>query len=224
MLSKLWRRRERPLAWRRRIKVWAKRLYHLPALFRMALRVAVLRRRGARIGALAFIGQLRIEGSPARLTIGEEASLGRCEIALHADVTIGRRAVVNDGAVLLTASHCLRDPGWGLKPAPICIGDYAWIAHSAIILPGVSVGRGAVVGAGAVVRKDIPAYAVALGNPASILPERRMKRLEYSPARLAALFEALLGQPPHSSLALETDVAGSPHPGISAVSTKAEIG
>lgn len=224
MFSTLWRRRERPVAWRRRVKVWAKRLFHLPALLRLALRIAGLRLRGAQIGPLAFVGQVRIEGCPARLAIGEEASLGRCEIALYADVTIGRRVVVNDGAVLLTGSHSLRDPVWGLRPAPISIEDYAWIAHSALILPGVSIGRGAVVGAGAVVRKDVPAYAVAIGNPAFILPNRRLTTLEYSPARLAALFEAWLGQPLRSASTVETDVADCVDLSISGVPTKLEVG
>jgi maltose O-acetyltransferase len=209
MFGSFWRRRQKPVTWRRRIKVWAKRLYHAPALLRMAWRVAMLRRRGAQIGALAFIGDVRIEGSPAKLKVGEEASLGRCEIALHADVTIGRRAVINDGAVLLTATHSLRDPRWGLRRAPIRIGDYAWIAQGAILLPGVSVGPGAVVGAGAVVREDVPAYALAIGNPAAITPNRRITQLEYSPVGLTALFEAWLGQPDVPSPSVETAGADS---------------
>ena len=63
---------------------------------------------------------------------------------------------INDGAVLLTATHSLTDPAWSLTIDPIEIGAYAWIAMNAIILPGVSIGQGAVVGAGAVVRRNVP--------------------------------------------------------------------
>lgn len=52
------------------------------------------------------------------------------------------------------------------------IGHDVWIGHGAIVLPGRRIGTGAVVGAGSVVTKDIPAYAVAVGNPARILRQR----------------------------------------------------
>ena len=55
---------------------------------------------------------------------------------------------------------------------PVCIGKYVWIGAKVIILPGVSIGDGAVVGAGSVVTKDIPFGAVAGGNPARILKYR----------------------------------------------------
>ena len=50
--------------------------------------------------------------------------------------------------------------------APIHIGDDCWIAHGAVIEPGVTVGKGSVVAAGAVVTKDVPELSLALGNPA----------------------------------------------------------
>lgn len=211
------------MTWRRRVKVWAKRLYHSPALLRMAWRVAMLRRYGARIGSLAVIGNVTIQGSPAKLEIGEEAALGRCEIALHAEVTIGRCAVINDGAVLLTASHGLRDPRWGLRRAPIRIGDYAWIAQGAILLPGVSVGHGAVVGAGAVVREDVPAYALAIGNPAAIASNRRISQLEYSPAILTALFEAWLGQPQFSPPPMEATAEDNLDSGVASACSRVKV-
>ena len=119
--------------------------------------------------------------------------MGRCEIALHDKVTIGRRVVINDGALVLTASHSLRDPAWHHKKAPIVIGDYAEIASNAIVLPGVTIGRGAVVGAGAVVREDVPDYGVVVGNPARLMPNQRTRELNYSPVMLNAPFEAWVG-------------------------------
>ena len=53
------------------------------------------------------------------------------------------------------------------------IGDHVWIAYRAVILPGVTIGDGCVIGAGAVVAKDLPEYSVAVGNPAKPLRDRR---------------------------------------------------
>lgn len=195
----LWRNREQPASFRRWGMVWLKRIYHLLATSLLLLRPALLRRKGANIGRLVVLGKSRIQGDWAGLTIGAETSLGRCEIALHDKVHIGRRVVINDGALVLTTSHCLRDPAWRHKKAPIAIGDYAWIASNAIILPGVTIGHGAVVGAGAVVREDVPDYGVVIGNPARLMPNERVHDLGYSPVMLNAPFEAWVGRQPYAS-------------------------
>lgn len=56
--------------------------------------------------------------------------------------------------------------------APVVIDDYVWIGTDVIILPGVRVGKGVVIGAGSVVPKDIPDYAIAVGNPAKVVGYR----------------------------------------------------
>ena len=59
--------------------------------------------------------------------------------------------------------------GWNIYAQPVKIEDGVWIGGGAIILPGVTIGRNAVIGAGAVVTKDVPANAVAIGSPAKVL-------------------------------------------------------
>lgn len=189
----LWKHRERPGGIGRWFVVWTKRALLFFPLCHLLIRPAFLRLRGAQIGRLVILGRSKIQGHSANLTVGDETSLGRCEIALHDKVIIGRRVVINDGAVLLTASHSLSDPQWRQKKAVITIGDYAWVAANAIILPGVSIGQGAVVGAGAVVRSDVPDFAVVAGNPAIIQGAKRIEALDYSPVLLNAPFEAWIG-------------------------------
>ncbi len=189
----LWRNRERPKTPTRWLKVWIKRVFHFYGVCHLLVRPSLLRTRGASIGRLVILGESKIAGRLSNLIIDHETSLGRCEISLHDHVTIGARVVINDGALLLTASHSLTDPQWGHKAAPIIIGDYAWIATNAILLPGVVIGRGAVVGAGAVVRDNVPDFAVVIGNPAVQLSRQRALELSYTPVMLNAPFEAWVG-------------------------------
>ena len=192
----LWRNREKPTSPCRWIKVWVKRRYHIVNLSRLLIRSTLFRWRGASVDRLVVLGRARIEGKATLLSIGEESSFGRCKIALHDRVTIGRRVVVSDGVVLLTATHSLKDPDWSHKKAPIVIGDYAWVATNAMVLPGVMIGRGAVVGAGAVVRLDVPDYAIVTGNPATTRPIQQNAELRYSPVLLNAPLEAWVGPHP----------------------------
>ena len=61
---------------------------------------------------------------------------------------------------------------WDTEKAGITIGDDVWIGANCVILPGVHIHNGAVIGAGSVVTKDIPANAIAVGNPAKIIKYR----------------------------------------------------
>lgn len=191
MLLDLWRHRVRPPlfspAW---VKAWAKRVLSLPGVLRSACRVWRLHRAGATIAPGVFISESDIAGTLDQLTIGEETFLGRVSIQVHDRVTIGRRVCINDEVTILSASHRLDDPKWSMCSRPVTIEDYAWIAVGATVLPGVRIGRGAVVGAGAVVSRDVPDYAVATGNPARIVENRRNRELDYSPVASVAGWRA----------------------------------
>lgn len=191
MLLDLWRHRVRPplfsQAW---VKAWAKRVLSLPGVLRSACRVWRLHRAGATIAPGVFISESDIAGTLDQLTIGEETFLGRVSIQVHDRVTIGRRVCINDEVTILSASHRLDDPKWSMCSRPVTIEDYAWIAVGATVLPGVRIGRGAVVGAGAVVSRDVPDYAVATGNPARTVENRRNRELDYSPVASVAGWRA----------------------------------
>ena len=89
-------------------------------------------------------------------------------------ITLGDHVQLGPKVQLLTANHPLdaaeRRAGWQ-HPAPITIGDDAWLGGGVIVLPGVTIGAGTVVGAGAVVTRDLPPGVVAAGNPARVLRE-----------------------------------------------------
>ncbi len=175
-------------------KLWAKRALNLPGLLALLARLQRLSIAGCKIGKLTTVSASEISGNKSLLTIGSGTAIGRVHIALHAPVMIGDHVVLNDGAIILTATHFTDDPNWSTRTAPVIIEDYAWVAMGAMILPGVRIGRGAVVGARAVVAKDLPPYCIAVGNPAQIMTKRRPTELRYLPTASVAAYEAWLGR------------------------------
>ncbi|MFT5252647.1 MAG: acetyltransferase-like isoleucine patch superfamily enzyme [Flavobacteriales bacterium] len=171
---------------------WAKRILTLKNLIANNRRRSILTNKRAKIANTAEIGVANIGGKKSNLTIGEFSFIGRVEISLHDKVSIGSFVCINDGAILLSASHDVSDPLWRHKKSPIEIGDYAWIATNAILLPGVKIGRGAVVGAGAVVSKNVEDYAIVIGNPARAINKKRTKILKYNPCEFLAANNAWL--------------------------------
>jgi acetyltransferase-like isoleucine patch superfamily enzyme len=96
-------------------------------------------------------------------------------------VKIGERVCINDGVDILTASHDVLDPKWQHIKGKIEIEDYVWIGTGAMILPGVTLGRGCVVGARAVVSKSVEPGTIVVGNPAKIVSKKRVEQLNYNP-------------------------------------------
>ena len=100
-----------------------------------------------------------------------------------AEIRIGNNCLIGPDVGIYTAGHRLEPEGriadvYGL---PITIGHDVWIGGHSTILPGVTIGDGAVIGAGSVVSKDIPPYAVAVGCPIEI------KRYRLSESQIAAM-------------------------------------
>lgn len=199
-LKYLWNNREQPHFlspyW---FKCWAKRLLNAPSLASFLQRKFTLSLLGATIGDLSVVSPSKLSGSLKRVSVGRESVIGRVQLHLHADIKVGSYVVINDDVKLLTGSHSIEDPSWETLTKPIVIEDYAWIATGATILPGVHIGKGAVVGAGAVVTKDVPDYAIAVGNPATFLAKKRNLELNYSPVAFMACYEAWLGKPKNNS-------------------------
>ena len=197
MLNYLWKHRQKlPLGSKTWFKEWAKRIWTSPSMARFYWRTVSLKRRGAAIGEGTLISGIHAAGNFGFLRVGNNSFIGRVSMHLHARIEIGSNVCINDGVSFICASHDIRDPHWKQFARPICIGDHAWIAIGAVILPGVSIGRGAVVGAFAVVSKDVPDFAVATGNPARIRENVRSRELTYSPIDFVAFRSAWMGQQP----------------------------
>ena len=133
----------------------------------------LLRRFGASIGRGVVIKpHVRIK-YPWRLRIGSHCWIGEeAWIDNLADVEIGDDACLSQGVYLCTGSHDHRRATFNLIVKPIIIEAQAWIAARAVLLPGVTIGCGAVVAAGSIVTKDVPAGVIAGGSAARVIQER----------------------------------------------------
>lgn len=142
------------------------------------LRVLMWRMLFKRLGRFPFIDHRCYFRYPHRIVIGDRVAFNRgCQLyasmrAAEGTITIGNDVVFSPGVCIYAASHDYNHPDFVDTAKPVVIGDGAWIAANTIILPGVTVGRGAVVGAGSVVSRSVPDYAVVAGNPARVIKQR----------------------------------------------------
>ena len=115
---------------------------------------------------------------PWRVIIGDNVYINRgCELfsSMLTDqgiITIDDGAVLGPKVIIFSAGHLYNSIDLPDISAPVVIGRHSWIGGNTTILPGVVIGEGAVVGAGSVVTKSIPAYTVAVGNPAKVIKMR----------------------------------------------------
>jgi len=176
-LSSVFREEVAAFHWR---LIWARMvLAPLPPNVGSRLRTAVLRRVGFPIGrGTLFWGTPTITGSGdiySRLRIGDYCwfNMG-CFFDLGAPIEIGDRVALGHQVMLMTGSHELggaeRRAG-SYVVAPVRIDSGAWLGSRATVLPGIHIGAGAIVAAGALVTKDVPAHTLVAGVPARPLRE-----------------------------------------------------
>ncbi|MDJ0497734.1 MAG: sugar O-acetyltransferase [Acidimicrobiia bacterium] len=138
-------------------------------------------RRGILERLLGQIGSNSLIEPPFHCTYGRNTSIGdhsylnfSCIVLDNNRVDIGDHVMIGPMVQLYTAAHPLeaatRNDGWEVAK-PITIEDNVWIGGGAIVLPGVRIGRNAVVGAGAVVCHNVPPDTVVAGNPARTIRE-----------------------------------------------------
>lgn len=105
------------------------------------------------------------------ITLGKNVFINSgCRFQDHGGITIGDGSLIGHNVVLATLNHDLNPDNRGaMIPAPIVIGKRVWIGANATVLPGVSIGDGAVIAAGAVVTHDVEANTVVGGVPAKLI-------------------------------------------------------
>ncbi|MBI4041067.1 MAG: acyltransferase [Deltaproteobacteria bacterium] len=132
------------------------------------------------IGRHVYIGhQTILKGYyKNKMYIGDHTWIGQqCFLHSAGTLRIGNHVGMGPGVKIITSFHEARDASLPVIDTPllfepVIIEDHCDIGTGAIILPGTTIGKGCIIGAGAVITKDIPAYSVAVGNPARVIKVR----------------------------------------------------
>lgn len=125
---------------------------------------------------------------PKNIKIGSDTIIGERAVLDGRDkLTIGDHVDIASEVMIYNGQHDINDASFKAVFEPVVIEDYVFIGPRAIILPGVTLGKGSVVGAGAVVTKDVEPFTIVGGVPAKEIGKRDLKDPKYKLGR-AALF------------------------------------
>lgn len=147
-----------------------------PVVTSYRLKRWTLRSFGAQVGKNTIIKPNVHVKYPWRLEIGKNSWIGeRSWIDNFVEVRIGENVCISQGAYVCTGNHDWSDPGMGRFVSPVTIEDGAWIGAFTRVAPGVTVGREAVIGLGAVLADDADPSGIYFGNPAVKVRERTLR-------------------------------------------------
>lgn len=143
---------------------------------------------GMRIGNGSTIHMGATFHNPGNISIGDDTIVGEGSLLDGRNsLTIGNHVAIASEVMIYNAEHDIHDKDFSPLLEPVIIEDYVFIGPRAIILPGITVGKGAVVAAGAVVTKSVEPYTIVGGVPAKVIGKRKSTELNYKIGR-AALF------------------------------------
>lgn len=143
-------------------------------------------------------GVVLITGGPPKrnkLVIGSGTYVNRYTIFdAHSCLHIGRRVMIGPHCYFTDADHGTESgssvQSQPMHSAPLIVEDEAWIGAHVTVLPGVRIGKGAVVGAGSVVTRDVPAMTIAVGSPARVIRRRDSDRPDGPPSSIRPIGHA----------------------------------
>ena len=159
---------------------------HLPF---WSIRKALFKASGISIGRKSVIHMGAKFFEPKNIKIGEDSIIGfgifldgreKLEIGSHVDIA--------SEVMIYNSEHDINSTSFKARSEPVVVEDYVFIGPRAIILPGVTLGKGSIVGAGAVVTKNVPEFSIVGGVPAVKIGERKLKDPTYKLGR-ARLFQ-----------------------------------
>lgn len=135
-----------------------------------------------RLGKASLIDYKTYLRYPGKISIGNHVAINRgCELyasfmVSNGYIILGDHVTLSPSVKLYTIQHDYSSLNMPDIAGPIVVGDFAWIGGDTIVLPGVTIGEGAVIGAGSLVTRDIPPYSVAVGRPAKVIKMRHIRQ------------------------------------------------
>jgi acetyltransferase-like isoleucine patch superfamily enzyme len=144
---------------------------------------------GVHLGCvLTFYGPGQIRRTGFRL--GAYTRVNRdCRLDVRGGLEVGDNVSISPEVTVLTASHAVDDPEFPVELRAVVMEDHVWVGTRALILPGVTLGRGSVIAAGSVVTRDVPELAVVAGVPARQVGVRSGRAVYYTLENPFPLFE-----------------------------------
>lgn len=140
----------------------------------------VYRVAGVQIGQGSTIHMWANFYNPENIIIGKDTIVGdHCFFDGRAKIKIGNHVDIASQVLIYNSEHDVHDPEFKAIQQPVEIADYVFIGPRVIILPGIKIGKGAVIAAGAIVTKDVPAGKIFGGVPAKEIGERKVKDFNY---------------------------------------------
>jgi len=189
------------LSWGQAIKKIFNRLYNYYLDFKVSLlwclgyipfhtiRKLLFRLAGISIGCKSTIHIGARFYQPKNISIGKGTIIGdHVTLDGRAQLTIGNHVDIASGVMIFNSQHDIHSQDMRSEEKPVIIEDYVFIGPRSIILPGITIKKGAVVAAGAVVTKDVPEKTVVGGVPAKEISPRKINKLNYKLGR-ARLFQ-----------------------------------
>jgi maltose O-acetyltransferase len=139
---------------------------------------------GIRIGKGATIHTGARFYNPKNIVIGRDTIVGEGVVLDGRDkLVIGNHVAIASEVMIYNSEHNINHEDFVAQNSPVIIEDYCFLGPRVIILPGVKIGYGAIIAAGAVVTKEVPPFAIVAGVPAKIIGERKNKHLAYKLGR-----------------------------------------
>ena len=191
----------RPLTWKETVNKGINRLLAIFLDFELmllrwvghipfhSLRKFFYRLAGVRMGRGSTIHMWANFYQPKNITIGQDTIIGdHCFLDGRAPLKIGSHVAIASQVLIYNSEHDIHSEDFRPIEEPVTIEDYVFIGARVIILPGIKIGKGAVVASGAVVTKDVPPMTIVGGVPAREIGKRKVKNLNYRLGR-ARLFQ-----------------------------------
>lgn len=152
------------------------------------VRCFLYRLAGIKIGDGSAIHMFASFYNPSNIVIGNDTIIGEWAVLDgRGKLEIGDHVDIASNVMIYNGEHDINDENFKAVFAPVIVEDYVFVGPRAIILPGVTVGKGAVIGAGAVVTRNVESFKIVGGVPAKEIGERQLTDPKYKLGR-AALF------------------------------------